>query len=324
MRDSFYAGYFLTEGIVKNSKLAIWLQELRAPFFTASVIPVLVGTTLAYSTAGVFNLLLFVLAVFGTVALHAGANIANDYFDHTSRNDRLNKNPTPFSGGSQLIQRGLLSPRSVLIAAWVALSIGALIGVVILLLTKSIFILALGLAGLLGGYFYTAPPFRLGYQTSGELVIGLLFGMLPVYGSYYLQTRTIDLVPLVPAVIVAMLIFLVILVNEFPDAPADRAVNKKTLVVVLGYKPAVWIYRIVLLATFCVVALFILIFKTMVFPGLLYFLTLPLALLALKFLNRDVLQKSGRHAVNQLTIILHLAGGIMLSLGFLLSGLMNR
>ena len=52
MRNSFYAGYFLTEGIVKNSKLAIWLQELRAPFFTASVIPVLVGTTLAYSAAG--------------------------------------------------------------------------------------------------------------------------------------------------------------------------------------------------------------------------------------------------------------------------------
>jgi 1,4-dihydroxy-2-naphthoate octaprenyltransferase len=148
--------------------------------------------------------------------------------------------------------------------------------------------------------------------------------VLPVYGSYYLQTRTIDLVPLVPAVIVAMLIFLVILVNEFPDAPADRAVNKKTLVVVLGDKPAVWIYRVVLLATFCVTAVAIFVFKTMVFPGLLYFLTLPLALLALKFLNRDVLQKYGRHAVNQLTIILHLAGGIMLSLGFLLSGLMNR
>ncbi len=210
-----------------------------------------------------------------------------------------------------------------LIASWLALSIGTVIGIIILLLTKSIFILVLGLAGLLGGYFFTAPPISLGYRTSGELVIGLLFGILPVYGSYYLQTRTIDLVPLIPAIIVAMLIFLVILVNEFPDAPADRAVNKKTLVVVLGEGPAVWIYRIVLLATFCLTAITILTFKTMALPALFYFLTLPLALLALKFLNRDILQKSGRYSVNQLTIILHSAGGAMLSLGFMLSGLVN-
>ncbi|HEW78399.1 MAG TPA: 1,4-dihydroxy-2-naphthoate octaprenyltransferase [Phycisphaerales bacterium] len=305
---------------MKNSKLVIWFQELRVPFFTASVIPVLVGTALAYSAANVFHPVLFILAVLGIVALHAGANIANDYFDHTSGNDWLNKNVTPFSGGSQLIQQGLLSPKSVLIAAWIALSIGGLTGIIILLLTKSFFILALGIAGLLGGYFYTASPVRLGYRGIGELIIGLLFGVLPVYGSYYLQTRTIDFVPLVPGIIVAMLIFLVILVNEFPDAPADSAVNKKTLVVVLGDKPAVWSYRAVLLATYCVIIVAILIFKIMVFPGLLYLTTLPLAVLALKFLNCDVLQKSGEHTANKLTILLHLVGGVMLSLGFLLSG----
>lgn len=308
---------------MKNSKLVLWLKELRAPFFTASIIPVLVGTTLAYSTADVFHPALFILAVLGMVALHAGANIANDYFDHTSGNDWLNKNVTPFSGGSQLIQRGLLSPKSVLIAAWLALSIAVLVGITIFLLIKSFFILALGLVGLLGGYFYTAPPIRLGYRGIGEFVIGLLFGVLPVYGSYYLQTRTIDLVPIVPGIIVAMLIFLVILINEFPDAPADSAVNKKTLVVVLGDRLAVWSYRFVLLATFCIIAVGILVFKVMVLPGLLYLATFPLALLILKSLNRDILQKSGRHTANQLTIIFHLAGGVMLSLGFLLSGLMN-
>jgi 1,4-dihydroxy-2-naphthoate octaprenyltransferase len=311
------------ERTMKNSKLVIWLQELRAPFLSASIIPVLVGTSLAYSTANVFHPALFILALLGMVALHAGANIANDYFDHTSRNDWLNKNVTPFSGGSQLIQKGLLSPKSVLIAAWIALSIGALIGIAILLLTKSFFILAIGLIGLLGGYFYTAPPVRLGYRGIGEFIIGLLFGVLPVYGSYYLQTRTVDLIPIVPGIIVAILIFLVILVNEFPDAPADSAVNKKTLVVVFGDKLAVWSYRIVLLATFCITAVAVLVFKVMVLPGLLYLATFPLALLALKSLNRDILQKSGKHTANQLTILFHLAGGLMLSLGFLISGLIN-
>lgn len=306
-----------------NSKLVIWLQELRAPFFTASIIPVLVGTSLAYSAANVFNPALFILAVIGMVALHAGANIANDYFDHTSGNDWLNKNVTPFSGGSQFIQQGILSPQSVLIAAWIALSIGILTGIVIFLMTKSFFILVLGLIGLLGGYFYTASPVRLGYRGAGELVIGLLFGMLPVYGSYYLQTRTIDFVPFVPGIIVAMLIFLVILINEFPDASADSAVNKKTLVVILGDKMAAWIYRIVLLATFCIAIVAILVFKEMFLPGLFYLASFPLALLILKYLNRDVLQEPGKHTANKLTILFHLFGGLMLSLGFLLSDLMN-
>ena len=84
------------------------------------------------------------------VALHTGANIANDYFDRTSGNDWLNKKVTPFSDGSQLIQQGLLSPKSMLIAAWIALSIGTLIGVIILVITKSVFIHALGMMYFIG------------------------------------------------------------------------------------------------------------------------------------------------------------------------------
>jgi 1,4-dihydroxy-2-naphthoate octaprenyltransferase len=307
-----------------KSRLVIWFEELRAPFFTASIIPVLVGTSLAYATDNVFDPVLFVLAVLGMVSLHAGANITNDYFDHKSGNDWLNKNVTPFSGGSQLIQQGLLSPKSVLVAALIALSIGGVIGIAILLMVRSVFILALGLAGLLGGYFYTAPPFRLGYRGIGEVIIGLLFGLLPVYGSYYLQTRTIDLMPVMPGLIIAILIFLVILINEFPDAPADSAVNKKTLVVVLGERAAARCYRFVLLASYCIVTVVMLVFRTMVLPGLFYLATFPLTLLVLKSLNRDILQKSGRYTPHQITILLHLAGGVMLSIGFLLSGLMNR
>jgi 1,4-dihydroxy-2-naphthoate octaprenyltransferase len=310
--------------IMNNSKLALWLQELRAPFFTASIIPVLVGTALAYSATNIFNPALFILAILGMVALHAGANIANDYFDHTSGNDWANKNVTPFSGGSQLIQQGLLSPKSVLIASLIALSIAALIGIMILAITKSVFILALGIAGLIGGYFYTASPLRLGYRGAGELIIGLLFGVLPVYGSYYLQTAAIDPAPLLPGIIVAMLIFLVILMNEFPDAPADSAVNKRTLVVIFGDKTAVWIYTVVLIATFCIALAAILIFKNIVMlPFLLYLLTIPLAVIILKTIKKEVLQKTSGYKSNQLTILLHLAGGCLLAVGFLISGLMN-
>jgi 1,4-dihydroxy-2-naphthoate octaprenyltransferase len=194
---------------------------------------VLVGSALGYAASGSFSVGLFVLAGLAIMALHAGANVINDYFDHLSRNDWVNENPTPFSGGSRFIQKGLLSPRATLLAGLAYLAIGSGIGLLIVLLTRSLFILGIGVVGVLGGFFYTAGPVRLGYRGIGEVVIGFLFGILPVYGSYYLQARSIDLLPLLPALIVAVLIFLVILINEFPDLAADVTVRIKALLLII-------------------------------------------------------------------------------------------
>jgi len=257
------------------------------------------------------------------IALHAGANMTNDYFDHTSRNDWVNQNPTPFSGGSRYIQQGILSPKAVLLTALVSLTVGSAIGIVIVLLTRSVFILILGLIGLLGGFFYTAPPIRLGYRSVGEPVIALLFGLLPVYGSYYLQTKLIDTVPLLPGCIVGILIFLVILVNEFPDLAADAAVNKRTIVVRFGIPASVWIYRIALIASFLVAAVAMLICRSFVFAGLFYLLTLPIAVAAMKLANKKDLSKPGRYRASRITILLHSVGTLALTVGFILSGLFN-
>ena len=172
------------------SKIKIWFLQTRAPFVTASIIPILVGTCVGVAASGSFNAILFSLALGAMICLNLGANLANEYFDHLSGNDRLNKNRNPFSGGSGLMLKGLTSPRTVLIAAWLAFALTATAGIVILLITKSVFILALGLIGMFGGYFYTANPLRLGYRGAGEIIIAFLFGLLPVYGACFLQTGT--------------------------------------------------------------------------------------------------------------------------------------
>jgi len=305
----------------EHSKFIIFLGALRPKFLVASAAPVLVGSALGYTMAGTFQPHLFILALLAIMSLHAGANMANDYFDHTSRNDWVNQNPTPFSGGSRYIQQGILSPRAVLLTALIALAVGSAIGLVIVLLTRSVFILILGLIGLFGGYFYTAPPVRLGYRCIGEPVIALLFGLLPVYGSYYLQTEIIDTVVLLPAVIVGILIFLVILVNEFPDLSADAAVNKKTLVVRFGVPAAVWIYRIVLITSFIIAAAAMLIYPLCFFAGLFYLFVLPIAVLAIKFVNKEDLTTPGQYRANKITILLHTVGALALTAGFIVSGL---
>jgi 1,4-dihydroxy-2-naphthoate octaprenyltransferase len=97
----------------------ILLLASRPKFLVASAAPILVGSALGYATAGVFQPLLFLLALLAIMFLHAGANMANDYFDHVSGNDWVNRTPTPFSGGSRYIQQGILSPKATLITALV-------------------------------------------------------------------------------------------------------------------------------------------------------------------------------------------------------------
>ncbi len=310
-----------------HHKLLILFLASRPKFLTASVAPVLVGSTLGFAIAGTFNWPLFLLALFATMALHSGANIANDYFDHLSGNDWANKNVTPFSGGRRFIQQGILSPKATLLASLFCLTIGAMLGVIILLITQSAFILILGLAGLLGGFFYAAPPVKLGYRGIGEFVIAFLFGILPVYGSYYLQTGTIDLVALPAACIMGILIFLVIFINEFPDLAADAFVNKITLVVLFGIQPCVWIYRITVVSTFCIAAAGAFLNRTMLWPALLYFLFgLPVGIAAICFANARDLSTPGRsqHRACATTIFFHLAGALTLSVGFVLWAFTHR
>ena len=306
-----------------SSKLLTLFLASRPKFLTASAAPILVGSALGYAVAGTFSPTLFILALLAIMALHAGANMANDYFDHISGNDWLNPNPTPFSGGSRYIQNDILSAKAIILAALFFLTAGSALGLIIVLMTRSLFILAIGIIGMLGGFFYTAPPIKLGYRAVGEPVIAVLFGLLPVYGAYYLQTRTIDTIALLPAAIVALLIFLVILINEFPDLNADAAVNKKTLVVSLGVPASIWIYRIALIASFIIAAAAIFTHRIMFFAGIFYLLALPVAVIAIKFANLKDLTTPQRYNANKITILLHIVGSLALSAGFLLSALIS-
>ena len=295
---------------------------VRPKFLTASAAPVLVGSLAGLAVTGTFQWPLFLLALAAIMALHAGANVINDYYDHVSGNDWANTNPTPFSGGRRFIQQGLLSPRATLLTGLAFLGMGAATGLVILAMTRSAFILGLGLTGLLGGFFYTARPIQLGYRGIGEVIIAFLFGLLPTYGSYFLQVGKVDGVPLLPALIVSALVFEIILINEFPDRQADAQVGKRTLVVWLGVPTSAWIYRVVLACSF-VVAGGMLLEDVTFWAGLFYLLTLPLGVLAWRAANPADLSTPGLWRANQLTILLHLAGNLALALGLGLTSLLR-
>jgi 1,4-dihydroxy-2-naphthoate octaprenyltransferase len=305
------------------ARAIVLLATPEPQFLLPGSVAVIVGTAAGYAATGTVNWLLALLAVASIVCLNAGSNMLNDYFDHLSGNDWLNDNVTAFGGGSRYIQNGIVTPRQMLISGAGALATGCLIGLVIVLLTRSWFILALGIAGAAGGLFWTAPPVRFCYRFIGEPYIFLLFGPLPVYGAFYLQTGEFKTWPLWPGVIVGLLIAMVAEVNSFPDREADTKVDKRTFVVRYGVRAGVLLYRVCISGSFFIAWFSIIFVEQMVCPAGLLTLTLPLALAAMWSANEDNLATPGCDTPNKFTIILHSAAGAAMTAGFIIYRLVN-
>ncbi len=148
----------------------LWLKAIRVPFFTATIIPVALGSIIAWHDTGNFMWINFLLTMLGAIFIHAGTNLANDYFDHLSGCDEANSTPTPFSGGSRVIQEGLIPPRQILCVSAVSFIAGGLIGFYLNYLSGGNVVLVLGVIGVFLGVFYTAKPFSIpSLINSGEI-----------------------------------------------------------------------------------------------------------------------------------------------------------
>lgn len=223
-----------------GQKLLLFWQAIRGPFLIASGVPVLLGTAIAYAQLGYIRLVLFVLALLGCMLLHAGANVANNYYDWLSGADG-SKPPEMLSGGTQLVQSGQLQPAKLRQLFLVLYAIAFACGTVIALHVGFIALL-IGISGLVLGHGYTAPPTSFSYRGWGELVTGVTFGPLTVLGSYYAQTACFNWQPLLASLPLGLLITAVLYINEFPDRQTDEAAGKMTWVV-LTKGQAIGVYQ---------------------------------------------------------------------------------
>ncbi|MGE5587218.1 MAG: prenyltransferase [Clostridia bacterium] len=261
--------------------LGFWAGATRAAFSSASMVSVVLGGAIA-AAHGFFSAGLFLLSAAGVLALHLGANLVNDYYDYACGADLARNDRTPFYGGGTILIGGTLSPRQVS-QAYKALFTSAFLSSLVLAALRGPGILALGLAGFLCGYFYTAPPFRLSYVGLGEATIGLCFGPLTVVGVYLVQAGEFGadvLEALVPSIPVGLLVAAIVFVNEFPDRATDAACGKRTLVVRLPLRAALAGYSALVLAPFAIIAAAIALGWLPRATALAY-LALPLALLGI-------------------------------------------
>jgi 1,4-dihydroxy-2-naphthoate octaprenyltransferase len=196
--------------------------------------------------------------------------------------------------------------------------VGGLLGIYLVVETRSWELLAIGLAGLFLSVFYTAPPLRLVHRGLGELTTALGFGPAMVLGAYVVQTGRLDWEPVVASAPVAILIALILYVNEIPDRSGDASVGKRTLPVRLSREMVTQGFLVAGIAAFAVVV-------GGVIGGMLPVYTL-IALLALplvfqvyggirKFYNSpyEFMATMGRN------VQLHLATGLLLFVGYLIA-----
>jgi 1,4-dihydroxy-2-naphthoate octaprenyltransferase len=222
----------------------------RPKFFSASVLPVLVGTAWAAAADHAFHGLAFGLAVLATVFAHAATNVYNDVGDDLNGTDPANTGRIyPYTGGSRFIQNGILSRDQMLRLAVLftaaALALGAW-----LVLLRGAGVLWLGLTGLALGLLYSKPGVQLSGQGAGEAACAIGLGVLPVAGAAWLQADRVDPAAWLLGTMVAVWVCLILLINEVPDSAADAAAGKRTLAVRCGETGTRLLYRVLTLLAF--------------------------------------------------------------------------
>lgn len=235
--------------------LEIWRDGIRLNYLPLSLMPIILGTALAWTQSitpdkllGHLKIVHFVLALVAAAILQIGANLINDYYDHQHGIDASNA-----LGPGGLIQQGLIKPTRILAIGLVVLVIGAVPGFIAALAGGPLTCL-FGLIVVLCAYFYSATKKSLSSMGLGELVGFVTFGLLPVMGAYMIQTGgQLVATTFYYSLALGFLAAAIIYANNMRDIEGDSHVGRKTLVTIIGLRWSRIAYIILMLLAYLVV-----------------------------------------------------------------------
>jgi len=228
--------------MIKN-KIIAWFKLARPPFHIVGLLPFILGTWLAWNIQGIFNISIFLIGSIAVVFIMMATYFAGEFWDTEENTIAFQEHTSKFAGGSRVIQQGILHKNIALYSSVITLFLAAIVGLILLYWYDVGFLaIIFGFIGMIAGFFYSTKPIRWVNTGIGELWIALCYGWLPVSVGYYLQTGWIH--PLVHyiSIPIALTIFNVILLNEYPDFQADKKTGKKNMVVRLGKEKATYLY----------------------------------------------------------------------------------
>ena len=214
------------EEIKINSPKA-WILAARPKTLTGAIIPVMVGSSLAFMD-GKFNWVPALTCVLFACLMQIAANFINDLFDYlkgTDREDRL--------GPERACTQGWISPAAMKAGILITLLVACALGCTLLFYGGWELIL-IGIACVVFAFFYTAGPYPLSYNGWGDALVLLFFGFIPVGGTYYVQALTCTPQVVIASVICGLVIDTLLVINNYRDRDADRKSGKRTVIVRFG------------------------------------------------------------------------------------------
>ncbi len=284
----------------------VWMQALRPFSFTASMIPIILGTVLGAFAAG-FDPVLAAIAFVGGVAIHAGSNLISDYYDYRNGVDADDT-----YGSSGVLTGKLLSAQEVFLGGLLAFAIAFAAGAY-LVTVRGMPIVILGLVGVLGGFFYTARPLGYKYRALGDLGIFTLFGPLMVLGAFIVQTGQFDWMPLIIALPIGFLVTAILHANNLRDMPFDQRAGITTLALVAGKGGSRAIYALLVVGAYAAIVGFS-VTGVVSWFALLALLSLPIAARNLKLVMQASEPKDLAMA-DVMTAQLHMVFGLLMTVG---------
>ncbi|HRP99748.1 MAG TPA: 1,4-dihydroxy-2-naphthoate polyprenyltransferase [Terrimesophilobacter sp.] len=295
--------------VVPKATLGDWIAGARLRTLPLSIGPVVLGTAVAYADSGFEHVrwLLALACLAVAVLLQIGVNFANDYSDGVRGSDLHRAGPTRLTGS------GAAKPRTVLTVALVFFALSAVAGVAIVVRTELWWMLAVGAAALLAGWFYTGGKKPYGYFGLGEVFVFVFFGLVATVGTTYVQTQTLPLMAWLAGITMGLFACAVLLTNNLRDLEQDRAAGKRTLTVLIGSLPSRILFTVFVLAPFVILVFFTLLFPNANYVFFVLFLAIPVTLIVMTAkTSKEFVLALGLTSLSALLFALGLAAAIAL------------
>ena len=214
-----------------------WIEAMRLRTLPVSLAGVICGCGCAL-LQGSFNAVTALLCVLFAALAQVASNFGNEYYDYRNGIDKRGR-----EGFRRGVTEGEISPRAMKRATYATLSAAAVVGC-LMLFYGPWWLVLVGITIMLFALGYSAGPYPLSHHGMGDVAVIIFFGIVPVTFTCYLQTGSFNnlYITLPTSLAVGLLAANVLVVNNYRDMDDDKAVNKRTTVVIFGRRVMSWCY----------------------------------------------------------------------------------
>jgi len=234
-----------------------WIKAFRLRTLPLAFSSILMASFLAYYS-GYFQALVLVLSLFTTLFLQVLSNLANDYGDAVSGVDGPDR-----GGPKRAVQSGAITRSQMRIAIILCAFLAFISGLILIIYVfrdhwlNLLVFLTLGIGAIAAAIKYTMGSNPYGYSGFGDLFVFIFFGLVGVFGGYYLFNRDLEIIFLLPAISCGLLSVGVLNVNNIRDISSDRKAGKRSIPVIIGKEKAIIYHGFLIVGSFLSAIIFV-------------------------------------------------------------------